>query len=195
MKKILDSAEISSAWLCDNCEIIQMTTDELELFISSLTLNLRASRMSAQTLAHPENAVPEIEPADVKKLKKKGTNPKKEKIVDLEPCDGKYEIAPDSKCNTKCTEKPCKEKIEKKLKNKKEKVGRVLDKFGYDVSSNTGKMNVLLAKGEFTRKDIAEQLSAPMSSVNVHISNLKKKGFNLKTSKEGKLKLTKPMKK
>ena len=205
MVRIFDQTEIGASWLCDNTDFMELPLEDSELFLASLILNLRSAKLSAHTkeVIVPER--PENGNVKVKKDKKgketKTSEEKETSVVDMEKeCSGEFSIAKDSKCqNGECTGKKKKEcvktiekKVEKKAEEAKEEKGpRKLDKFGFDVNSNTGKMNGLLVLGEFSKKEIVEKLGCAEGSLNVHFANLRKKGFKLKENKEGKWKLTK----
>ena len=205
MVRIFDQTEIGAAWLCDNTEFMNLPLEETELFLSSLVLNLRSARLSGQQTTTIPAEVPGNENVKPEKAEKKG----KKKVVvpppDVDPvemeksCTGELSIAKDSPCqNGVCngkTKKECAESIEKKIKEKEEekqeKAPRKMDKFGFDVNSNTGKINTMLITGEFSKKEIIEKIGCAEGSLNVHFGNLRKKGFKLKENKEGKWKLTK----
>jgi hypothetical protein len=207
MVRIFDQTEMTAAWILENTDYIHLTSnEEAELFLSSLELNLRSGRMSAGPAVRLHGEVPQKQDVVAKKGKKK-----KEKetvdteenspVVDMqEECNGEFSIAKDSKCqNGECKGKKkrnCVKEIEKKIETKveekkEEKGPRKLDKFGFDVNSNTGKMNAMLVLGEFSKKEIVEKLGCAEGSLNVHFANLRKKGFKLKENKDGKWKLTK----
>lgn len=205
MVRIFDQTEIGASWLCDNTDFMELPLEDSELFLASLILNLRSAKLAAHTkeVIVPER--PENGNVKVKKDKKgketKTSEEKETSVVDMEKeCSGEFSIAKDSKCqNGECTGKKKKEcvktietKVEKKAEEAKEEKGpRKLDKFGFDVNSNTGKMNAMLILGEFSKKEIVEKLGCAEGSLNVHFANLRKKGFKLKENKDGKWKLTK----
>ena len=207
MVRIFDQTEIGASWLCDNTDFMELPLEDSELFLASLILNLRSAKLAAHTkeVINPER--PENGNVKVKKEKKgketKTTEEKETPVVDMEKeCNGEFSIAKDSECqNGDCKgekKKKCVKEIEKKVETKieeketaHERGPRKLDKFGFDVNSNTGKMNSMLILGEFSKKEIVEKLGCAEGSLNVHFANLRKKGFKLKENKEGKWKLTK----
>lgn len=210
MVRIFDQTEMASAWLCDNTDYIHLTgNEEAELFLASLIFNLRSARMSAgPSVRIPTGPVTiETETVSVEPEKKKKTKktvvvvppPDVDPTVEVENCPGNISIEKEAPCNNgECKgkkKKECVEKVQKKVKEKveekQEKGPRKLDKFGFDVNSNTGKMNSMLVLGEFSKKEIVEKLGCAEGSLNVHFANLRKKGFKLKENKEGKWKLTK----
>ena len=208
MVRIFDQTEIGASWLCDNTDFLFLHNGDVELFISSLILNLRSARASSKPVEAPKDEEPQKENVAVEKVEKKEKvkKVKKSEVVpppDVDPvemeknCTGEFSIAKDSPCqNGKCKGKKkekCVEEIKEKVKEKtvESKNPRKLDKFGFDVNSNTGKMNTLLITGEFSKKEIVEKIGCAEGSLGVHFANLRKKGFKLKENKEGKWKLTK----
>jgi biotin operon repressor len=208
MVRIFDQTELSSALLCENTDFLFLHNEDVELFIASLVLNLRSARASSKPVEVPENITSQEQPEKKEKVEKKEKTKKvkKTEVVpppDVDPvemeknCTGEFSIATDSACqNGTCKgkkKKECTEKIKEKVEKKEveSKTPRKLDKFGFDVNSNTGKMNAMLTTGEFSKKEIVEKLGCAEGSLNVHFGNLRKKGFKLKENKEGKWKLTK----
>lgn len=208
MVRIFDQTELCSAWLCEYTDFLFLHNEDVELFIASLVLNLRSARASSKPVEASTETEQQKENVTVEKKEKNGKSKKvkKTEVVpppDVDPvemeknCTGEFSIATDSACqNGTCKgkkKKECTEKIKEKVEKKEveSKTPRKLDKFGFDVNSNTGKMNAMLITGEFSKKEIVEKLGCAEGSLNVHFGNLRKKGFKLKENKEGKWKLTK----
>ena len=202
MQKILDAAEMSANVIADSTEFFHLDQPDTELFLAALLLNLRTIRASSQPMRRVTDAVPEKANADVKKStkKNKGTKPVKkatpeESAVDLVPtCNGTYSLDKGSPCETCEGEEreKCLKKITTEVEKKRE---RVKDKFGFDVDANTGKMNVMLMTGEYTKKQIIEAIGCAEGSLGVHFGNLRKKGFRLTENSKNQWKLVKPKRK
>ena len=202
MQKILDEAEMSANVIADYTEFFHLDQPDTELFLAALMLNLRTIRASSQPMRRVTDAVPEKANADVKKStkKNKGTKPVKkapveESTVDLVPtCNGTYSLDEKSPCATCEGEEreKCLKKITTEVEKKHE---RVKDKFGFDVDANTGKINVLLMTGEYTKKEIIEKIGCAEGSLGVHFGNLRKRGFRLTENSKNQWKLVKPKRK
>lgn len=112
-------------------------------------------------------------------------------------CDGLFKPEKESECYTECKkESPenfqkCldtfKAKVTKKVKKTEEPSGKVIvkDFWGFQEGTTTAKINSMIHKKSSTKTEIAEKLGTNSPRVAVHLSQLKKRGFVLKTKKVG----------